>query len=79
MIAVREFNATFAAWLRRNRTFAGLSSRELADRIGVTDSAISAWERGITSPTLHNALLLCWALDVSLPDLEAQFRTEAPC
>jgi transcriptional regulator with XRE-family HTH domain len=51
-----------AALIREVRQFAGLSQRELAERIGTKQSVISRWERGLDAPridTLARLLRAC--------------------
>ena len=48
--------------LRQN---AKLSQKELADLIGVNQTAVSQWERGITSPKYSQVQNLCEVFDVS--------------
>jgi transcriptional regulator with XRE-family HTH domain len=48
--------------VRDARAFAGLSQRELADRLGTTQSSVSAWEHGKDMPrvdTLGRILSAC--------------------
>ena len=47
------------------RLSAGLSVQEVADRVGVTASAISNWERGIASPNARRIPKLAKALKVT--------------
>lgn len=48
-----------------------LTQRALADRIGVTPQAISAWEQGASSPYPDKQLALAEALGVSWSSLFA--------
>jgi transcriptional regulator with XRE-family HTH domain len=41
---------TLAAFICRVRRQAGLSQTELADLLGVRQTAVSQWERGVTEP-----------------------------
>lgn len=45
----------FAERLKELRLEEGLSTRELAKRVGVTNMAISRWERNQRDPSLENA------------------------
>lgn len=40
--------------IREFRERAGLSQRELAQALGLDQSAVSSWEIGRAEPTLHN-------------------------
>ena len=53
--------------VRRKR--ANLTQLQLADRLGVTDKAVSKWERGITMPDTSIMLELCDVLSISVNDL----------
>jgi len=55
--------------LRAKREAAGLTQRQLADLIGVTDQTISNIERGATSATLDTARALARELACSVEDL----------
>ena len=53
--------------VRRKR--ANLTQLQLADRLGITDKAVSKWERGITMPDTSIMLELCDVLSISVNDL----------
>src|SRR5215471_3875026 len=57
---------TAGALLRRARVAAGLSQAELADRAGVTQSVISAYESGHRQPALRTLAALIEAADHEL-------------
>lgn len=52
--------------LARARLAAGLTQREVADRIGVKESTIGKWESGETSPRGHRVSKLAGMLGVSI-------------
>ena len=52
---------------RRNKS---MSQRQLADRMGVNPTLISAWERGVQKPGLRNLKKLCEILEVTLEQIE---------
>ena len=51
------------------RKKANLTQLQLADRLGITDKAISKWERGITMPDTSIMLELCDILGISVNEL----------
>ena len=51
------------------RKRANLTQLQLADRLGITDKAVSKWERGITMPDTSIMLELCDVLSISVNDL----------
>ena len=53
--------------VRRKR--ANLTQLQLADRLGITDKAVSKWERGITMPDTSIMLELCDILGISVNEL----------
>ena len=46
-----------------------LSQLQLAEQLGITDKAISKWERGISKPSSSIMLELCEILDISVNEL----------
>ena len=66
---------SFIAELRKER---GLTQKELAQRLLVSDKAISRWERGHGMPDLGNLEALAGALGVSIPELLRGERIESP-
>lgn len=65
----------FISALRKEK---GLTQRQLADQIHVTDKAISKWERGMGYPDVTNLTLLAEALGVTVGELLKGRREEAP-
>ena len=51
------------------RKKANLTQVQLADKLGITDKAISKWERGITMPDTSIMLELCDILRISVNEL----------
>ena len=51
---------------------------ELAGRIGVTDKAVSRWERGVGFPDINTLEPLAAALGLTVPELMRSRREEAP-
>ncbi len=46
------------------RTAAGLTQKQLADKINVSNTSISNWEKNISRPDPDTIQHLCWALNV---------------
>lgn len=59
----------FGAFIQQRRKELGLTQSELAQRIHVTDKAISRWERAVGFPDVKILQPLAEALEVSLPEL----------
>ena len=51
------------------RKRANLTQLQLADKLGITDKAVSKWERGITMPDTSIMLELCDILGISVNEL----------
>ena len=66
---------TFIATLRKEQ---GLTQHQLAERLLVSDKAISRWETGRGLPDLDNLEALSEALGVSIPELLRGERIESP-
>ena len=67
----------FAAFITQLRKERGLTQKELADRLNVTDKAVSKWETGKGFPDLKLLEPLAWELGVSLVELMQGRRQEA--
>lgn len=55
--------------LRKKRLAAGLSQKELADKLGIVQSAISAWESGEKMPRVAQLPELAAALHCTIDEL----------
>ena len=51
------------------RKAAGMTQRQLADRMGVTDKAVSKWERNLSCPDIESIPLLAEIFGVSADEL----------
>ena len=63
------------ASLRRER---GMTQAELAGRMGVTDKAVSKWERDLSCPDIHTLPKLAGLFEVSVDDLMGAVAGERP-
>lgn len=54
----------FGDKIRDARKAAGLTQRQLADKIGVSNTSISNWEQNLSRPDPDTIQHLCWALSV---------------
>ena len=61
----------FAARVRALRQGAGLGQAELADALGVSRKAVSAWERGRQVPPIDTLVALSDKFGFDLQDLKA--------
>ena len=71
----KERLGAFISQCRRDLT---LTQRELAQRLHVTDKAVSKWERGISYPDVTLLQPLAAALELSVEELMACHRQAAP-
>ena len=60
---------TFGSFIKTKRTEKNYSQKDLADRLFVTEGAVSKWERGISFPDITILIPLSEVLNVSLYDL----------
>ena len=67
--------ADFIATLRKEK---GLTQKELAEQLGVTDKAVSKWERGLNCPDIALLTDLASILDVTANELLKGERATAP-
>ena len=56
-------------FIRDRRLALGLTQQQLADKLGITDKAVSKWERGISYPDITLLRRLADALEVSVSEL----------
>ena len=47
----------------------GLTQMQLAERVGVTNKAVSKWERGLNYPDIALLELLAASLELTVPEL----------
>lgn len=59
----------FSSFLQARRKELGLTQFQLAEKLHVTDKAVSRWERGVGLPDIHLLEPLAQALDLSLTEL----------
>ena len=80
--------ATLGPFVVRIRTERGLTQRELAERLYVSDKTVSKWERGLSLPSVPLLVPLAEALGLSIselmsceesPDEKNVGRAEADC
>ena len=64
-----ESKKHFGEYICRRRKELGLTQREFADRLYVTESAVSKWERGLSYPDVTLLRDICAVLDVSEHEL----------
>lgn len=62
-------NEKIGKFIRKLRKEAGLTQKELADKLGVTDRAISKWERGLGCPDISLLEDVAKVLDVAILEL----------
>ena len=64
-----ENKKTFGEYICRRRKELGLTQREFAQRLFVTESAVSKWERGLSYPDVTLLRSICEILDISEHEL----------
>lgn len=62
------------SFIRQCRESGGLTQQQLADKVGVTNKAVSKWETGRSLPDVALFESLCRELDISLSELLAGRR-----
>ena len=56
-------------FIAASRKAQGLTQRQLADKLGISDKTVSKWERGKALPEVGLMLPLCASLDITVNDL----------
>ncbi len=64
-----ESKQAFGSYVKEKRQAKGLSQRDLAQKLYVTESAVGKWERGVSYPDITQITPLCEVLDVSEHEL----------
>ena len=67
------------ALIRRLRMEKGLTQRELAGRLGVSDKAVSKWERGLGCPDVSLLTAVSQVLGVGLDSMLSGGLPQSPC
>jgi len=62
-------NIKTGTFIRERRKELGLTQKELAERLHITDRAVSKWERGLSAPDIGVLESLAEALDVSVVEI----------
>lgn len=68
---------TLGALIARTRKEKGMTQLELAEKMGVTDKAVSKWERDLSCPDVSSLPALAQVLGLSLEEL-MQGQSKAP-
>lgn len=71
-------NQMTGALIRARRTELGLTQKELAERLHVTNSAVSKWERGLCSPDIALLVKLAKELHITVTELIGGEPPEGP-
>ncbi len=64
-----ESKKTFGEYIRERRKELGMTQKEFSEKLYVTESAVSKWERGMSYPDITLLLDICTALDVTEHEL----------
>ena len=69
-------NIQIGAFIRDRRLQLGMTQQQLADKLNVTDKAVSKWERSVSCPDITILRELADALEVSVTELLAGEREQ---
>ena len=64
-----ENKKTFGAYILQRRRELGMTQKELAQRLYVTESAVSKWERGLSYPDITLLQNICSVLEITEHEL----------
>jgi len=64
-----ENKKTFGAYILRRRKELGMTQKEFAGKLFVTESAVSKWERGLSYPDITLLTTICSVLDITEHEL----------
>ena len=74
MIRCPHVKRALAGVIRHRRELAGLTQKQLAERIGGSEIGVRTWERAAGAPSLETFLLLADALSVDAVELLGEIR-----
>ncbi|MBQ4110219.1 MAG: helix-turn-helix transcriptional regulator [Clostridia bacterium] len=66
---MKEKNFEFGNYLYELRRKRGISQKEFAKQLGITDKAISKWENGSSRPTTDKLAAIAAFFNISIDDL----------
>lgn len=69
----------FGETIRNARRSLGLTQRQLADRLGVSNTCVSNWEKGLSRPDADMIQKLCACLHLQANDLYGTNEAPAEC
>lgn len=64
-----ENKKSFGAYIMKRRKELGMTQKEFAEKLFVTDSAVSKWERGLAYPDITLLQSICAILDITEKEL----------
>lgn len=71
-------NAKMGVLIQDSRKEKGLTQKDIAEKLGITDRAVSKWERGICAPDIAYIEELAEMLGLTVAELIAGQRMEQP-
>lgn len=71
-----SFALRFGTFIRTRRLAVGVTQEALAERIGITQPSVSAWERGEAVPTAQALLGVLRALELDIAEVVALLDDE---
>lgn len=70
----KEFNILLGTFLKAKREQKGISQQQLADKLGVTKTAVSYWESGKRSMYASTLMDYCNAIDYDVNDIIGKIK-----
>ncbi|HIZ08440.1 MAG TPA: helix-turn-helix domain-containing protein, partial [Candidatus Eubacterium avistercoris] len=64
-----EEKISFGKFIMKKRKEKNMTQKELAQKLFVTESAVSKWERGLSYPDISLITSICEALDITEREL----------
>lgn len=70
----KEFNVMLGSFLKRKREQRGISQQQLANKLGVTKTAVSYWESGKRSMYASTLIDYCNAIDYDVDKIVKELK-----